>query len=64
MNQRIRIMHPTLKRWMEIEQIREGYIVIMLERIFNLFSELCENRNFISKRYIHSYLSEQGKDSI
>jgi hypothetical protein len=35
-----------------------------LERIFTLFSHLCENRNFVSKRYIHSFLSDQSKDSI
>jgi hypothetical protein len=29
-----------------------------------LFSLLCENRNFISKRYIHSYLNEQNRDGI
>ena len=35
-----------------------------MERLFTLFSHLCENRNFISKRYIHSFLSDQTKDSI
>ena len=35
-----------------------------MERVFTLFSHLCENRNFISKRYIHSFLSDQSKDSI
>jgi hypothetical protein len=63
-NQRIRMVHPGSRRWVEIEQVREPHLLLVLERIFALFSNLCENRNFVSKRYIHSYLSEQGKDSI
>lgn len=58
------MLHPTTKRWVEIDQLREPHLLLILERIFSLFSHLCENRNFISKRYIHSFLSEQSKDSI
>lgn len=50
-------MHPVGKKYMEIEQIKEGYINRIVEKSFGLFSSLCENRNFISKSYIHKYLN-------
>jgi hypothetical protein len=40
-NQRIRMHHPISKRWVEIDQLREPYLLVILERIFSLFSQLC-----------------------
>lgn len=34
----------------------------IIEKTFHLLSKLCENRNFISKRYIDKYLNDTNKD--
>ena len=44
--------------------MREKELEAILERVFLLFSLLCENRNFISKRYIHSYINDQNREGI
>jgi hypothetical protein len=63
-NQRIRILHPEKRRWVEIEQLGEARFLLILEHIFNLLANLCENRNFISKRYIDHYLNATNKEGV
>lgn len=63
-NQRIRMLKRDTQKWVEIEQVKDGLLSLVIERLFNLLSKLCENRNFISKRHIHRYLNQHSKNSV
>lgn len=42
----------------------EARFLRILERIFNLLAKLCENRNFISKRYVDRYLNATNEEGV
>lgn len=45
-----------------MDQVREPLLLEIVERMFKLFSSICEDRNFISKMYVHEYINHENED--
>lgn len=64
LNRRIKIHHPIKNVWMELDQVKEQYLLTIVQRIIKLLSQLCQDRNFISKIYIHNYLNKAKQNGV
>lgn len=59
----IKIVNHRLKieeepaHYVEVERVRDAFFLTIIEQVFQLFSLLCSNRNFISKKHINLFLT-------
>jgi hypothetical protein len=53
------------QKWYEIDQVKgQTLLMTIIERIFKLFSEICEDRNFIGKISVHEYLNQESSSGV